>query len=58
MLAKKIVFFLWGGALASVWWQAAMFGHGDLRPLWLVAGLGTLATVVRAVGVFETHWKD
>jgi hypothetical protein len=56
MLARYITAFLWGAALANVWWLAATFGYGDNAVLWLLPVVGTLVSLLGFIVVFVTHW--
>jgi len=56
MLARYITAFLWGAALANVWWLAVTFGYGDNAVLWLLPVVGTLVSLLGFIVVFVTHW--
>lgn len=61
---RWMVGFVWGAALASSWWAAAVFGHGektkDFNPadIWALPAVLTVLTVIAAVAYLATHADD
>lgn len=57
MLARYVVSFLWGAALASAWWAAAVFGHGEAAVLWAAPIFATIGSGLGVGAVFAKHWN-